>query len=84
MKLPGLNSLTETQKKAIIRDTVGVGNIAPLPESLNSSKLNKTDGKWTTFRKEPLNPNYIRDLRRKQDILKNKIQDQIDKFNNES
>ena len=80
--LKGFNELTTEQKKAIIRDTVDVGNIQPLPKSLNESKGNKLN--WNTYgsgkSQQKLDQTYVKELQRKQREMKQAIQMEIDNF----
>jgi hypothetical protein len=73
---------TLTQQKAIIQDTVGLGNIQPLPLSLNQSKGAKLGTQWKTYDggRQPIDPTYARDLGTKQAGLRIKIQNRIDAF----
>jgi hypothetical protein len=59
--LKGFDTLTRAQQTAILQDTLGLGNLQPLPSSLNSSKWNRTN--WSTFRGQGLDAQYVADLK---------------------
>ncbi len=80
-EMPGFDSLTTDQKKAIIRDEVGVGNIQPLPSSMNSSKRDRLGEEWKTYKGQELDQDYMLELAQKQFKLEKAIQDKIDEFN---
>ena len=58
--LKGFDKLTKTQMESIFQDTIGIGNLQPLPESLNPSKGAKLN--WSSFKKQNVNPVYAADL----------------------
>jgi hypothetical protein len=59
--LKGFDTLTRAQQTAILQDTLGLGNLQPMPSSLNSSKWNRTN--WSTFRGQGLDAHYVADLK---------------------
>ena len=83
VKVPGFRSLTREQMTAIIQDVDGkLGNIQPLPASLNMSKGNRgagtSNGPWATYGKsQEVHPQYQVHLTRKQTEIRDKIENQI-------
>ncbi|NWB95777.1 hypothetical protein HX882_07755 [Pseudomonas gingeri] len=74
-KLPGFDRLTKEQMTSIIQDKIELGNLQPLPQSLNSSKGSSIS--WRMYREKPLKQAYIDNLIDTQGVLKIKIQNQI-------
>jgi len=67
--------------EAILQDEVGVGNLQPLPKSLNSSKGALDPGNpWTTYKGNPLDADYAANLRTQQMAIQAKIQAKIQEF----
>ncbi|MBC3480885.1 hypothetical protein [Pseudomonas sp. SWRI77] len=78
IELPGFNRLTRSQMTDIIQDRVGLGNLQPLPQSLNASKGANLG--WKTYDGEDLKGSYIRYLERDQVLLQRRIVEQIQAF----
>ncbi len=76
IKLDGFDSLTRAQQTAILQDTVGLGNLQPMPSSLNFSKGQKTD--WSVYKGQNLNADYVRHLQELQDKAQRAIKRQIE------
>ena len=77
--LPGFDKLTRSQMTDIIQDRVELGNLQPLPQSLNASK--KASLKWKMSGNSDLDKAYINDLQATQELLEQKIIQQINTFN---
>ena len=76
VKMPYFNTLTKQQMTSIIQDSTGeLGNLQPLPKSLNSSKGSSTN--WTTYKNQRLNSAYADTLIREQQEIQARIQQQI-------
>ena len=78
IEMDGFDRLTRSQMTDIIQDRVGLGNLQPLPQSLNASK--GANLKWETHRGQGLNTTYIRNLQDTQILLAEKIEKQIQAF----
>ncbi|PRN03014.1 hypothetical protein A0O30_19765 [Pseudomonas sp. LLC-1] len=78
IEMDGFDRLTRSQMTDIIQDRVGLGNLQPLPQSLNASK--SANLKWETHRGQGLNTTYIRNLQDTQMLLAEKIEKQIQAF----
>ncbi len=74
-EMPGFQKLTPEQQSAILNN---LQNFQGLPKSFNPSKGSKID--WTTYKGEPLDPTYARELAELQEIMRKAIQNQIDGF----
>jgi len=74
-EMDGYDELSYDQKKKLLDDDYGLGNLQPLPGGLNSSKGSKVD--WDTYRKEGLQPDYVENLKNVQQDLQEKIQNKI-------
>jgi len=75
-KEEGFNTLTKGQMTDIIQDRIGLGNLQPLPQSLNASKKDLF-GDWTTYNSRPLNADYVRALTETQEVMRARILEQI-------
>ncbi|WP_232458161.1 hemagglutinin repeat-containing protein [Burkholderia ubonensis] len=53
---PGFDQLTPEQQSSLLNDPV---NTQGLPGTFNSSKGAKMPGEWTTYKGQPLNPDYV-------------------------
>lgn len=73
--LKGFDTLTRAQQTAILQDTLGLGNLQPLPSSLNASKGPSLN--WTTYKGQNLHRDYIQHLRGLQDNAQAAIERQI-------
>ena len=76
--LPGFHKLTTYQQKAIIQDTVGIGNFQPLPKTFNSSKGSKLN--WNFYKGQALDTAYQQNLIKIQLDTSRSIQQQIKTF----
>jgi hypothetical protein len=77
--LPGFKNLTKPQMESILQDTIGFGNLQPLPSSLNQSKGAKLN--WKFYKKQEINKDYSVDLRELQDQIRRDIRQQISIYN---
>lgn len=75
VSLRGFDKLTKTQMESILQDTIGVGNLQPLPAGLNQSKGAKLN--WSTFKNQNINPVYAADLETLQRQIRLDIERQI-------
>jgi hypothetical protein len=73
---PGFDKLTKEQMTNILQDKVGLGNLQPLPTSLNASKGAQI-GWESGFKGEPINADYLMALEKKQITIETKIDAQI-------
>ena len=80
LDLPGFQELTKAQKKMIVHDTIGLGNIEALPKSLNRSKGNLPGNKWKTALGKDIDEAYQAALQNKQDLIQRKIEAKIREF----
>lgn len=76
-KLDGFNKLTREQMTAIIQDTMDLGNLQPLPKSLNASKGSRIGIEWEVAKGGPLDPVYVANLREYQSTMRALIETQI-------
>jgi hypothetical protein len=77
-QLPGFDLLTKAQQVALLQDTVGLGNLAPLPQYLNASKGARLD--WVKYGDKPLNATYAANLAAQQKVLEAAFKKQIATF----
>ncbi|WP_050465656.1 LysM peptidoglycan-binding domain-containing protein [Herbaspirillum autotrophicum] len=80
IRMRGFNTLTKEQMTNILQDRIGLGNLQPLPQSLNASKGAKV-GDWKSFKNKELDVEYRQNLSALQDRLRSQIQRQIDLYN---
>lgn len=62
--LKGFDTLTRAQQTAILQDTLGLGNLQPMPSSLNLSKGPSLN--WTVYKGQNLNVDYVQRLQQLQ------------------
>jgi hypothetical protein len=74
-QLEGFNTLNKEQMTNILQDRIGVGNLQPLPQSLNASKGSKMD--WSTYDGQKLNADYMSNLQELQINIQKQIREQI-------
>uniref|UniRef100_A0A486XUH9 Rhs family protein n=1 Tax=Rheinheimera sp. BAL341 TaxID=1708203 RepID=A0A486XUH9_9GAMM len=79
IELPGFKNLTKPQMESILQDTIGFGNLQPLPSSLNQSKGAKLN--WSTYKGEQIDSIYEQNLINNQREISRAIQRQINSFN---
>jgi RHS repeat-associated protein len=75
---PGFNNLSPQQQNWVLNHPL---NTQGLPQSLNSSKGAQMPGDWTTYKGQPLNPQYVQSDALRGQMLQNWIQQQINTFN---
>ncbi|MCD1600340.1 hypothetical protein [Rheinheimera aquimaris] len=79
IELPGFKNLTKPQMESILQDTIGIGNLQPLPSSLNQSKGAKRN--WSTYKGTPIDSIYEKNLIKSQDAIQQAIEQQIRIYN---
>jgi hypothetical protein len=65
--------------ESILQDTIGIGNLQPLPAGLNQSKGAKLN--WSFFKKQNINPVYAADLTHLQELIRRDIRRKIAVYN---
>jgi RHS repeat-associated protein len=75
----GFNGLTPSEASQVLNNPI---NFQGLPKSFNSSKGGKNPGDWTTYKGQPLDPNYIQRNQQLQNILQPALEQQILNFIN--
>jgi hypothetical protein len=73
--LKGFDTLTRAQQTAILQDTLGLGNLQPLPSSLNASKGPSLD--WRVYKGQNLDAQYVKELATRQIDAQRAIERQI-------
>jgi hypothetical protein len=71
----GFNTLTREQMTYILQDRIDLGNLQPLPQSLNASKGAQLG--WDNVGGKPLNADYVNNLFDLQRKIQTRIDDQI-------
>jgi hypothetical protein len=82
VRLRGFDKLTKPQMESILQDTIGIGNLQPLPAGLNQSKGAKLN--WSLFKTQEIDSTYNSNLVKLQKQLEDDIRRQIaiyQKFN---
>jgi filamentous hemagglutinin len=74
-QLPGFDLLTKEQQLQVLNNP---RNFQGLPQSFNASKGASLN--WTTYKGEPLNPDYVANLQRLQQEMRQMLQQQINNF----
>ena len=77
-ELPGFDKLTDYQKKVILNYE---DNFQPLPTSLNSSKKDNDAEKWQSALGQSFHPDYVRDAKKYEKAIKEKLVKMIFSFN---
>jgi hypothetical protein len=65
--------------ESILQDTVGIGNLQPLPAGLNQSKGAKVN--WQFYKNQEINKSYSVDLIDLQEQIRRDIRQQIAVYN---
>ena len=78
--LRGYDKLTRSQRIALVRDEVGLGNLQVLTTRLNSSKGANLNWRRVGVLFKELNTEYADNLQAEQLYLRSKMQDHIDKL----
>ncbi|WP_244134044.1 hemagglutinin repeat-containing protein [Burkholderia gladioli] len=71
---PGFDQLTPEQQSSLLNDPV---NTQGLPGTFNSSKGAKMPGEWTTYKGQPLNPDYIANSAAQGEQIKQYLTDKL-------
>ncbi|MDN7629713.1 hemagglutinin repeat-containing protein [Burkholderia cenocepacia] len=71
---PGFDQLTPEQQSSLLNDPV---NTQGLPGTFNSSKGAKMPGEWTTYKGQPLNPDYIENNAAQAEVVKQYLTDKL-------
>jgi hypothetical protein len=75
----GFNLLTPSEASQVLNNPI---NFQGLPKTFNSSKGGLNPGDWTTYKGQPLDPNYIQRNQQLQNVLQPALQQQILNFIN--
>lgn len=70
----GFNFLTQDEANQVLNNP---NNFQGLPKSFNSSKGAKSAAEWTTYKGQPLNPNYVQRNQQLENTLQQVLQQQI-------
>ncbi|MGH6861675.1 MAG: hypothetical protein ACRECY_15590, partial [Phyllobacterium sp.] len=76
-EIAGFDKLSTAQQKAILNDP---RNFQPLDGAINCSKGCKVEGsgnEWLTYKRQPLNPDYLRWLKEQQDDMRTQLQEAV-------
>jgi filamentous hemagglutinin len=82
--LDDFNKLTDKQQKQVMNNKE---NYQPLVKSYNCSKgckVQGTDKEWKTYKKKPLNKDYLEQLEAKQEEMRKRLEKQIEDMVNKT
>jgi filamentous hemagglutinin len=75
--MPGYDQITPDQQNEVLNN---LANFQGLPKTFNSSKGGKSPSQWTTYKGQPLDPNYIQRNQALEPQLRQQLQQQINDF----